>query len=211
MPSGQEENPHLPTLYFIRHGQTHWGAKKRLLGRQDVPLDVLGRRQAIALAECLQWLRPDVENLDFVSSPLERARETMALMRAEIGLEPGAYRQDKRLSEIDYGLWEGVSWEQIRGCDAPAYQQREADPWGFTMPRGDSYATFSGRVGEALAEITRDTVIVAHGGVCRAMLALLGGVDTKIAPKLDIPQDRILILRGGRYAWLHSDTELKVR
>ena len=36
----------LPTLYYIRHGETDWNAQGRLQGGQDIPLNALGRSQA---------------------------------------------------------------------------------------------------------------------------------------------------------------------
>jgi probable phosphoglycerate mutase len=36
----------MPTLYYIRHGETDWNAQGRLQGEQDVPLNDLGRRQS---------------------------------------------------------------------------------------------------------------------------------------------------------------------
>ena len=81
-----------PTLYYVRHGLTDWNVEQRLQGRRDVPLNRDGRAQALRCGEILRDLlvrdgrAPD--SCDYVSSPLIRARETMELMRAALGLEP---------------------------------------------------------------------------------------------------------------------------
>ena len=48
-------------------------------------------------------------DLDYVSSPLGRARETMELVRATLGLSPNGYRLEPRLAEISFGDWEGFT------------------------------------------------------------------------------------------------------
>jgi broad specificity phosphatase PhoE len=38
----------MPTIYYIRHGETDWNFQGRLQGVQDVPLNELGCKQSIA-------------------------------------------------------------------------------------------------------------------------------------------------------------------
>ena len=38
----------MPTIYYIRHGETEWNALGRLQGVRDIPLNELGRRQSVA-------------------------------------------------------------------------------------------------------------------------------------------------------------------
>jgi broad specificity phosphatase PhoE len=199
------------TLYFVRHGETDWNAQNRLLGHTDVVLNDVGRRQAADAGVCLGWLNAKFASLDFIAGPLTRTRETIEILRNALGLDPVSYRQDERLTEIDFGRWEGLTWDEIRATDPSRFQLREIDPMSFVMPDGESYAMLFERVDSLLETICRDSVIVSHGGVCRALLALLAGVAPAVAPKLDIPQDQILMLRGGCFAWLQATTDLKLR
>src|SRR5436305_14214838 len=101
-------------VYFVRHGETDWNRERRLQGRHDSPLNALGRVQASHGGELLRDLldrdgRP-AGGYDYVSSPLGRARETMELMRAAMGLDPTAYRTDARLMEMSFGRWEGFTF-----------------------------------------------------------------------------------------------------
>jgi broad specificity phosphatase PhoE len=93
-----------PIVYFIRHGETAWNLERRLQGQHDIPLNALGRVQAARSGTILRDLLArngrHGSEYDFVSSPLDRARETMELMRAELGLEPERYRTDARLMEM---------------------------------------------------------------------------------------------------------------
>src|SRR5215475_13408168 len=94
-------------LYFIRHGETDWNAARRLQGRNDVPLNALGRRQATQCGELLGKLFSASggapQHFAFTSSPLSRARETMDILRAALGLPQKGYATDPRLAELSFG------------------------------------------------------------------------------------------------------------
>lgn len=198
------------TVYFVRHGQTAWNAAERMVGLTDLPLNDTGMQQAASAGTLLGWLDRQAAALDFVSGPLLRTRQTMEIVRGTLGLDVAAYRQDVRLKELDFGRWEGLTWPQIREADAANFKRRQADPWGFPMPGGESYAEVGERVGAFLGTIRRDTVIVSHGGICRVVLALAAGFAADRSPLLRVPQNQILILRDGRFAWVQSTTEMGI-
>ena len=104
------------TLYFVRHGETDWNRAQRYQGQKDIPLNALGRSQAVGNGRTLVGtLGAAAAAIDYVASPLLRARETMELMRAELGLPALGYRTDDRLREIHYGYWEGELWHELPG------------------------------------------------------------------------------------------------
>src|SRR6516225_4759854 len=107
----------MPVLYFVRHGETEFNVQGRLQGRRDTVLNAHGRRQATECGAFLKALfvrdRKRPEQFDYVSSPLKRARETMEVVRATLGLEPLGYAIDDRLVEIAYGDWEGLTLAEI--------------------------------------------------------------------------------------------------
>lgn len=206
------KNPIPPgcTVYYVRHGQTDWNAQERMIGLTDLPLNDTGRQQAAGAGTLLGWLDKKVGELDFVAAPLLRTRQTAEIVRTTLGLDAAAYRQDERLKELDFGKWEGLTWPQIRETDPTNFALRQADPWGFPMPGGESYGQVAERVRDCLASIRRDTVIVSHGGICRTVLALAAGLPTERSPILRIPQNQILILRNNRFAWVQSTTEMGI-
>ena len=189
------------TLYFIRHGETDWNAEARLQGQRDVPLNDFGRVQAEEVGAKLRGLVLHSEDLDYVASPLSRTRETMALIREAIGLHPTAYRTDERLRELTFGTWEGLTWKEVRTRDPKGAQAREKDKWSFAPPGGESYAMLAKRVAPIVADLTRDTVIVSHGGVARVLLALRCAVPHREAPVMDIWQGKVLVIADGRHEW----------
>ena len=190
-----------PPIIFVRHGETDWNVANRLQGQTDVPLNARGRDQADAVGRTLAAI-PGVAERAFVASPLGRATETMRRLRAAMGLDPETFSTDDRLKELKFGRWEGLTFAAIRACEPGVMKARDADRWGHTPPGGESYEDVSRRVSAVLAELTGPTVIVSHGGVARAVLALIGGVDKAMLPKLHIQQGRSIAFEDGGWRWM---------
>jgi probable phosphoglycerate mutase len=189
------------TIYFLRHGETDWNRAARTQGQTDIPLNDRGRLQARQNGRRLAALIADPASLAFLASPLERATETMEIVRAEIGLARNGYSIDPRLQEISFGVQEGRSWP---GYVAELMRRREADgldPWRHTPPGGESYAAVRERACKVLEGLERDTVVVAHGGICRCLHAALGLTDEIGALNMVIPHDRVMLLAAGTARW----------
>ena len=192
-----------PTVYFIRHGETDWNVAGRLQGRRDVPLNARGREQA---AHCGTILRDlfarqgrDAADLDYVCSPLGRARTTMELARTALGLAADGYRLDPLLAELSFGDWEGFTIAQLHERDPQRIAQREHDKWHFVPPGGESYEMVSARVRAWYRGLRGDTVAVSHGGTARGLMAHLGIAKPAAAPLLDIAQGVVYVFEGDRF------------
>jgi probable phosphoglycerate mutase len=172
-----------------------------------VPLNARGRRQATHCGNILRDLFArdghDPANFDYVSSPLGRARKTMELLRASLGLPADRYEIEPRLAEIAFGDWEGFTIAQLHSRDPQRIAAREQDKWHFVPPGGESYKTVSGRISEWYEGLTHDTVAVAHGGTARGLIAYLSIAQPAAAPLVDIAQGVVYVFRGNsltRYA-----------
>jgi broad specificity phosphatase PhoE len=193
-----------PTIYYIRHGETDWNVAGRLQGRNDVPLNARGRAQSIQCGEILRGLLTrddrDPASLDYVSSPLGRACQTMELVRACLGLATDDYAREPRLAEISFGEWEGFTIAQLRERDPPRIAAREHDKWRFIPPGGESYEMVSARVRDWYESLRRDTVVTAHGGTARGLIAHLRIAKPAAAPLVDIAQGVVYVFRDDRMA-----------
>lgn len=193
-------------LFLVRHGETDWNREGRLQGGKDIPLNALGRMQAEEAARRLKALTPDYASVDYVCSPMERARETMTILRRELDLPLEAFRIDDRLRELTFGDWEGFTWREIRksanASERERAQARERDKWGFVPPGGESYRMLAERIRPVLEGLAPDTVMVSHGGVARAVLALIGAVGTADAARVEIWQGKILVVEGAKATWM---------
>jgi broad specificity phosphatase PhoE len=191
-----------PTIYYIRHGETDWNVAGRLQGRHDVPLNARGRAQANHCGEILRDLfardNRDPAGLDYVSSPLGRACQTMELARVALGLAADGYTLEPRLSEIAFGEWEGFTIAQLHTRDPQRIAAREHDKWRFVPPGGESYEMVSVRMRDWYDNLRRDTVVTAHGGTARGLIAYLGIAKPAAAPLIDIAQGVIYVFEDEK-------------
>ena len=195
------------TIYYIRHGETDWNVAGRLQGRHDVPFNARGRVQASHCGEILRDLfaraSRNPAGLDYVSSPLQRACQTMELARAALGLAADGYRSEPQVAEIAFGEWEGLTIAQLHQRDPQRIAQREHDKWRFVPPGGESYEMVAARMRDWYQGLRRDTVVTAHGGTARGLIAHLGIAKPAAAPLLDIAQGVVYVFAGEnltRYA-----------
>ncbi|MBR0858333.1 histidine phosphatase family protein [Bradyrhizobium liaoningense] len=192
----------VPTIYFLRHGETEWNALGRLQGTKDVPLNARGRGQAVYAAGVLADLfgrdGKDGAAMPYVSSPLGRARQTMELVRGKLELPPADYSLDDRLREIGYGVWEGLTLAESESSDPEIYARRLADKWTVAPSGGETYAAVQLRMRDWYESVLVDTVAVAHGGTCRALMVALGIETPASAAELYIEQGAVYVFREGR-------------
>jgi broad specificity phosphatase PhoE len=96
-----------------------------------VPLNARGRAQANHCGNILRDLFAQIgrhpADFDYVSSPLGRACETMALVRPPLGLPPEGFCKDQCLAEISFGEWEGFTIAELRNRDPKRIATREHD------------------------------------------------------------------------------------
>jgi broad specificity phosphatase PhoE len=200
-------------LVLVRHGETVGNSSIRYHGRTDVALSDLGRRQIRAARDLLKSDR-SIGSLGAVfTSPLSRAQESARII---VGEEIAPTVIDE-FSEVDFGLFEGLTAEEIRTRYPVEFRQWNKDRLAadFTYPEGESRAAFVQRVargsGKMLArwnEIRANggaatALLVAHRGVIRALIRELAGIDT---PRIEIASIHVLEhepcganLRAGRW------------
>lgn len=189
------------TIYFVRHGQTEWNRLRRLQGQMDIPLNDTGRMQAERNGRVLKEIVPNLGDLPFVSSPLRRTSETMEIAREAAGMRRHGYAKDDRLREIHYGNWEGAYLTEVQKTDPEGYALRKADKYNWCPHGGESYADLTRRVAGWLGEIQQTTVVVSHGGVSRVLRGILFDLDRWEIPMLEVPQDKVMVLRRDELAW----------
>ena len=162
----------MATVLFIRHGRTRANADGVLAGwTPGVELDTTGREQAAALAERLA----PVPLAAVVTSPLERTRETSALMLGD--REGIPVHVDERVGECRYGDWTGGTLKVL--AKDPMWKVVQAHPSAavFPGPDGEAMADMQHRAVSAVREwnatLGADAVyaVVSHGDVIKAVLA----------------------------------------
>jgi probable phosphoglycerate mutase len=193
-------------IALIRHGPTEWNAQKRVQGRIDMPLSAEGQ------AKMARLLLPDgFVNARPFCSPQLRARQTAALL----GLENPV--PDARLVEQNWGVWEGMTRDEMLAQGGEDAFVRAGRGLQFRPPGGESTGELQARVQSFLADaakLPQDAVAVTHMGVLRTAYALATGWDmsTPMPAELDLTAALVLSLdSGGKPAIAELNAPLRVR
>lgn len=185
------------TLYFARHGQTEANLAKRFSGKKDTPLTALGREQAEEIGLVLKRELGARPAISCVSSPLARARTTMAIARGALELPPEGYGIDPRLQEIDLGQWDQLTEAEARALDPAYYDRRAQDKWNVPAPGGEDYAEVADRLTDWINHLKTDTFAVSHGAATRILRGLFAGLDAARMSALSEPQGVVFRVRGS--------------
>ncbi len=143
-------------IYVVRHGETTYNVEYRICGISDVPLTLKGEKQAVETGLKLK----DIHFDHIYVSPLKRAIHTAQLITKQDIII------DKRLQEINFGIFEGMS-RKTKGFYDVKYHL------GVRYPQGETFLEVIHRVYSLLDEIKesddQNVLIVCHGGIIRAI------------------------------------------
>lgn len=179
-----------PRLYLVRHGETDWNVRGKLLSFTDEPLNARGEAQAAELAAALAPIRWD----QAFSSPLARARRTAEVLLAA-NEAPPPLTVDERLREVNFGPWEGWTVEQL-----------EADPVGRTRRAGgaaldgiepDEAVVERARAVLATIDAGGTVLVVGHGRMLRVLISTALGLPPSFARRLRMRNCSPAILELG--------------
>jgi probable phosphoglycerate mutase len=185
------------TLYFARHGQTQANLEKRFSGKKETPLTPQGRAQAREIGQVLKRELGAAPAIDWVSSPLQRARTTMEIVRGELGLPADGYRIEPRIQEIDLGAWDQLTQDEARALDPAYYDRRAGDKWSVPALGGEDYADVAKRLISWIQELRTDTFAVSHGAATRILRGLFLGLDAAQMSGLGEPQGVVFRARAA--------------
>jgi alpha-ribazole phosphatase len=160
-------------LLFIRHAETDMAGT--FCGHSDPELNARGR---IQLGELIDRLR--MEEIGVVyTSDLRRAHTTGMAIAKAFDVE---CHVRSALREINFGQWEGITWEKIEGRDEAYARRWIAEYPRLPAPDGESFSDFERRVLQEVkllslqADATDCSIaVVTHAGVLRTVLCALHG------------------------------------
>ncbi len=154
-------------IYFVRHGETKWNKEKKFLGHTDIPLNEKGIKQAGKLFEYFR----DREVDDIYSSDLKRADETGKIIASTHNIIP---IRDKRLREINFGLWEGLDFKGIYENYKEDFDAWYKDSINTSIPEGGSIKEITSNLISFLNDIKikkyNNIVVATHGGFIKTLL-----------------------------------------
>ncbi len=170
------------TVYLIRHGETVDADSRRYKGHIDVPLSENGIIQLEKLAIYLHEnskLRTQNSKLKAVySSGLSRALKSAEIIAKPFGLKPVIVDD---LKERSFGVWEGMSFDEIKEKWPDAFNVWADNPVQFSPMEGENTLDVKVRAMKAFKEIVsnhkdEEIAIVSHGGITRVILCEMLGI-----------------------------------
>jgi broad specificity phosphatase PhoE len=173
-----------------------WNEEGRIQGRIDIPLSIAGRAKMAGLLPPAGF-----ETAHAYVSPLLRARQTAEVF----GLDRVTI--DARLSEHDWGVWEGLTREEILARDGEDAFERAGRGIDFRPKGGESTRELLLRVESFLRDVASrgsDAIAIAHRGILRSAYTVATDWD------MSSPMPAKLDLNGALILELGSDGNAKI-
>ncbi|QNO16131.1 histidine phosphatase family protein [Alkalicella caledoniensis] len=164
-------------IIFTRHGETKWNVEGRCQGQTDIELTEKGVSQGKTLARRLKNFNIDV----ILTSDLKRAYDTAYQVKRkfdkhnkEFHLKAVEIIKDPLLREYSFGLWEGLTTNDIKMKYCDLYEERNLDP-NIDIPEAEKYSDLVKRCKEFVdkcVELYPDSTVLAvtHSGFIKALL-----------------------------------------
>lgn len=172
-------------IYLIRHGQVEGHEERRYNGQTDVALTDLGVEQYHQLKDRLGDSRISA----CYSSDLTRCRTGAEIICGQFAIQP-VFRPELR--ELNIGIWEGLTWQEIQSRWPEEWQARLNDLVNYRVPRGENLLDVDARVMPVVREVVerhrgQEILLVGHGGVNRVIL--LHAIGAPLANMFNIEQN----------------------
>lgn len=191
-------------LILVRHGQTDMNADGIYFGWLDPQLNKLGNSQGERARKVLEKLEYDT----IYSSDLKRAYETANLvnyLNRDIVL-------DKRLREINFGIFEGLSYNEIQERYPEECQKSENDWQNYNFVNGESPRDMQKRAVDFVEslDLEKDNLVVTHWGVINCILSWYFSKDLDSYWKYSVENggvciiefvNRFPVLKGLNIGW----------
>ena len=183
-------------LYLIRHGETYFNLENRIGG--DSSLTENGRLQAEALAK--YFSKKDIP-LIFTSDKKRtiQTAEPIKALQKKCTIIPLA-----EFDEIDSGICECMSYEEIRREMPDVYKARKKDKYNYIYPEGESYATMKQRIDRGVNKVlylsgtSKNIMIIGHRAANRMILSHFLFRREEDVPYIYIPMDKFYYISASQ-------------
>lgn len=159
-------------LYIVRHGETATNFENKVNGSgTDLSLNEAGRNQAKKLSQQI-----NINNFDEIySSPLKRAYQTAEILNQNTH----TIRVDPRLTEINYGFWDGLTVNETISAHPDGYDENKLISINYIKysPDGESFEKVFKRVQSFIKDMSEKKnekiLVVCHGFITRSFVKVV--------------------------------------
>jgi probable phosphoglycerate mutase len=182
-------------IYLIRHGTPDFpDEQKRFIGQTNLPLSSQGKQEILKVKTYLS----DKNIKKIYSSPMDRCKASAQLIAGND--IPIIIK--KELKEINMGLWENKTFNEIKTWYPEDFRKRGEDFANFKPENGENFSECLKRGKIAFNEIAQDTLgniaVVGHAGLNRSLLSWLQKRDLNLLFHIPQPYGCINILRENQ-------------
>uniref|UniRef100_A0A7N8YEI3 6-phosphofructo-2-kinase/fructose-2,6-biphosphatase 1 n=4 Tax=Mastacembelus armatus TaxID=205130 RepID=A0A7N8YEI3_9TELE len=178
------------SIYLSRHGESELNLLGRIGG--DSYLSPRGMKYANALATFLEG--QNITDLKVWTSHMKRTVQTAEALGVQ-------YEQWKALNEIDAGVCEELTYEEIQENYPEEFALRDQDKYRYRYPKGESYEDLVHRLEPVIMELERQetVLVICHQAVMRCLLAYFLDKPADELPYLRCPLHTVLKLTPIAY------------
>ncbi|XP_070824434.1 6-phosphofructo-2-kinase/fructose-2,6-bisphosphatase-like isoform X5 [Chaetodon trifascialis] len=178
------------SIYLCRHGESELNLMGRIGG--DTGLSSRGVKFASALGEYMRG--QSISDLKVWTSHMKRTIQTAEALGVQ-------YEQWKALNEIDAGVCEEMTYEEIQENYPEEFALRDQDKYRYRYPKGESYEDLVQRLEPVIMELERqeNVLVICHQAVMRCLLAYFLDKSADELPYLKCPLHTVLKLTPVAY------------
>ncbi|XP_051790116.1 6-phosphofructo-2-kinase/fructose-2,6-bisphosphatase-like isoform X1 [Erpetoichthys calabaricus] len=178
------------SIYLCRHGESELNLLGRIGG--DSGLSERGKKFASALG--LFMRDQAIQDLKVWTSHMKRTIQTAEALGVP-------YEQWKALNEIDAGVCEDMTYEEIQENYPLEFALRDQDKYRYRYPKGESYEDLVQRLEPVIMELERqeNVLVICHQAVMRCLLAYFLDKSAEELPYLKCSLHTVLKLTPVAY------------
>ncbi|KAL1109247.1 hypothetical protein V6Z11_D03G164400 [Gossypium hirsutum] len=187
-------NTHLTPrpILLTRHGESRDNVRGRIGG--DSVLSDTGEIYMKKLANFVEKRLKSERTASIWTSTLQR---TILTASPIVGFPKIQWRA---LDEINAGVCDGMTYEEIKKNMPEEYESRKKDKLRYRYPRGESYLDVIQRLEPVIIELERQrapVVVISHQAVLRALYAYFADRPLKEIPHIEVPLHTIIEIQMG--------------
>ncbi|KAH8927862.1 fructose-2,6-bisphosphatase [Atractiella rhizophila] len=179
------------SIFFTRHGESQFNLEGKIGG--DAGLSVRGQKYAEQLPNLIHSIIGDAP-LNVWTSTLRRTVQTAANL-------PYEKKTWKSLDELDAGVCDGMTYEEIEQLYPEDYAARDDDKFNYRYRGGESYRDVVVRLEPVILELERqeNIIVVCHQAVLRCLYAYFHDLSPDELPYIKIPLHTVIKLTPKAY------------
>ncbi|KAF6170380.1 hypothetical protein GIB67_014310 [Kingdonia uniflora] len=187
-------NTHLTPrpILLTRHGESRDNVRGRIGG--DTAMSETGELYAKKLANFVEKRLKSERTASIWTSTLQR---TVLSASPIVGFPKIQWRA---LDEINAGVCDGMTYEEIKKNMPEEYESRKKDKLRYRYPRGESYLDVIQRLEPVIIELERQrapVVVISHQAVLRALYAYFADRPLNEIPHIEVPLHTIIEIKMG--------------